>query len=32
MSRRAKITDAQQARIVEYIAVAQRTMDAGGNN
>lgn len=30
MSRRAKITDAQQERILDYIAVAQRTMDAKG--
>ncbi len=30
MSRRAKITDAQQERILDYIAVAQRTLDGKG--
>jgi hypothetical protein len=30
MSRRAKITDAQQERILDYIAVAQRSMDGKG--
>lgn len=30
MSRRAKITPEQQAKIIDYIAVAQRTLDSGG--